>query len=1071
MKTDILKQRSVMVILVILMGTITLGVVFLVLAPFLAWQLAPFRELNIWTVDKTVPYPDYREHAGFFWVLKNEKIAKLGSRQLYDEKSDYFGFYPYGKNEWRGVSLPSEGTRPDIVYITDTYGVYKDDYMQKKLSGDISPKLYGALNTQDIQTIRKNLGSGNTFIAEFNTAASPTNLKDRLTLGSLLGVHWKGWIGKYFEDLTEGKEVPAWVIANYSAQTKRRWEFFGRGVILISDEDRVEVLTEKDDMGPAGLRFSYREPWAGKLESKKPVSYRYWFEWTIPDKGLETVADYNFDLTASGMSKLDALGLPARFPAILLYENPQYTGWYFAGDFADLNFVATPYRMKGIAWLKKLLIDDTVDSNAYFFWKAYVPLVRSILSDAEEAKAKRARMPDEQGEPRVNARAFGNGFQKRDRYGIWKDFFVRGVNMGMAEPGKYFTNFPQTLSTYARWLDGISAMNANTIRIYTLPPPEFYKALYAHNTETPEKALYLLQEIWPEENPPNGDYLAPEYREGFLKEIDYGIDAVYGRANVPERGGRAWGIYTADVSRWLLGWLVGRELESEEVMETDARNKNARYAGKYVAAGPMATPTEVWLAESLDEVASIEAARYGQLHPVALVSWPTLDPKEHDSEWDPVTGKKKKGNDRASVTIDHFEITPAMTAGLFGAYHIYPNYPDFMNNEVAYASYEDEEGSLRYGGYLREFMESHRRYPALVAEFGLANGSGIAHLAPDGLHHGGIDEASAGKGILRMMNAIKKEGYAGGVIFEWMDEWVKKTWTTETLMIPYDRHVLWHNAVDPEQNYGLMANEVLPPGKPDLVYKGKGIIDSMEVSADASYLNIAMTLKRPPDFAVEEILVGLDTLRRDLGQTLWPVGGLKTSSGLEFVLRISAANKADLLVIPSYNAAMSRFATVAASDGKYERIDMLVNGAVKTKDGRSIAEKRFDASALRRGPFDEAGNLWNIEGAKISLRLPWTYINVTDPSSRQVLQDPRTGYFNPQRDALDTVATDGFLVDAIAWDKKLKRTSGGIELNTANPYYWKGWEEPPPYREKPKKSYYIVRNAWAAEAAAERTLK
>ena len=1071
MKKATLRQHSAVTLLSLLTISITAGLALLVFAPFLLWEASPFRELNIWTVDKTVPYPDYREHAGFFWILKNEKISKPGARQLYSEKSDYFGFYPYGKNEWRGISLPASGPRPDIMYITDTYGVYKDDYMQKRLSGELSPKIYGGLTSDDILTIRKNLGAGNTFIAEFNTAASPTNLSDRLTLGRLLGVHWKGWIGKYFEDLTAGKEVPPWVVANFESQKNQKWGYFGRGYVLISDEDRVEILTEKDDVLPNGMKFSFREPWAKNLKSRKPVSYRYWFEWTEPDPGLATVADYTLDLTERGKDKLDSLGLPSVFPAILLYENPQYTGWYFAGDFADLKSTGTPFRMLGISWLKRLLVDDTVDSNIYFYWKAYRPLMHSILRSAETAKKARATIPGEQGEPRISVRAFGKGFQVLGKDGNWKDFFVRGVNMGLAEPGKYFTEFPQTVSTYTRWMDAIAEMNANTIRIYTLPPPEFYKALSIHNTEKPDKTLYLLQEIWPEENPPHGDYLAKEYRESFLKEIDYGIDAVYGRANIPERKGRAWGIYTADVSGWLLGWLVGRELESQEVMETDARNKDAVYTGRFVSAGANASPTEVWLAESLDEVASIEAARYGNLHPVALVSWPTLDPKSHDSEWDPATGKKNKANDRANVTIDHFEITPAMKAGLFGAYHIYPNYPDFMNNELAYGAYKDEKGILRYGGYLKEFMQSHQRYPALVAEFGLANGAGVAHFAPDGLNHGGLGEAAAGTGILRMIEAIKKEGYAGGVVFEWMDEWVKKTWTTETLMIPYDRHVLWHNVVDPEQNYGLMANEVIPPEKPGAAYQGNGIIHSVELSADASYLTVTIQLSRLPDFKSEEVLVGLDTLGRDLGQMRWPVGNLGTKTGLEFVVRVSAPNKADLLVIPTYNASMSRFSTARLWDGTFERMSMLVNGAVKTKDGREIPEKRFDASALRQGAFDEAGNLWNIEGNRISLRLPWTYLNVSDPSSLRVLQDSRTGYFNAERDALKTTVTDGFIVDTIVWDKGRGRTSGGITVNPAKPFIWEGWEIAPPYRERMKKSYYILKDAWAADARGEKGLR
>ncbi|GAB6275670.1 MAG: hypothetical protein SAMD01599839_02100 [Rectinema sp.] len=231
-----------------------------------------------------------------------------------------------------------------------------------------------------------------------------------------------------------------------------------------------------------------------------------------------------------------------------------------------------------------------------------------------------------------------------------------------------------------------------------LLPPEFYRALKIYNQTHPDAPLFLLQEIWPEENPPGGDYLRPAYQEEYLKEINYVIDAVYGRANVPQRKGRAWGVYSVDVSKWLIGWLVGRELESVEVMQTDADHKGATYTGEYVSAGKGASPTEVWLAESLDAAAMAEAERYGALHPVGIVSWPTLDPIEHDTEWDPKTGKSNRWNDRASVAIEHLDVTEKMTAGLFGAYHIYPNYPDFIVNEPSYGNYRDVVGILRYGG-------------------------------------------------------------------------------------------------------------------------------------------------------------------------------------------------------------------------------------------------------------------------------------------------------------------------------------------------------------------------------------
>ena len=137
---------------------------------------------------------------------------------------------------------------------------------------------------------------------------------------------------------------------------------------------------------------------------------------------------------------------------------------------------------------------------------------------------------------------------------------------------------------------------------------------------------------------------------------------------------------------------------------------------------------------------------------------------------------------------------------------------------------------------------------------------------------------------------------------------------------------------------------------------------------------------------------------------------------------------------------------------------------------------KFPKSALTNQPcgigaFDEAGNLWNIEGNRISLRLPWTYLNVSDPSSLRVLQDSRTGYFNGDRDALKTTVTDGFIVDSIVWDRERSRTSGGIAIDPAKPFIWEGWEIAPPYREKLKKSYYILKDTWAADALGEKGLR
>lgn len=1041
----------------------------LTLFPFVAWALKPYRPLDIWVMDKTVPYPDYRKHAGLFWLLKNEKFSPPGSTRLYDERTDYFGFHPTTWQSWDLVSFPGTGRKPDVIYITDTYGVYLDDYMERYVPKERSTLIHGGLTTEDYRLIQQSLGEGTTIIAEFNTANAPTNADDRELFGRLMGLRWNGWIGAYYDNLSRDADIPVLVVDTWENSKGTPWRFSGRGIVLLNErEGKVEVLTEKEDLGASGMKIVFNAEYAAQLGIRGPVSYRYWFEFVEPEPGVDTIAQFRIDLTSRGLSKLDALGLKTTFPAVLRMQTEQYTAWYFAGDFADSQFKGTPFRMAGIQRIKSLLADDAADNNSYFYWKAYVPLMRFILRAAEQKK-NLIRQQEPPATPQVTVRAVRTGFELLTSDGKWKPLFIRGVNLGVAEPGRFFTEFPYETATYLRWLEMVGQLGANSIRVYTLLPPEFYRALRLYNKAHPETPLLLFQELWPEEHPPGNDYLEPAYQREYLREIEYGIDAVYGRANVPQRKGRAWGVYATDVSQWLLGWLVGRELESAEVLQTDANHRGATYSGKYVSAGPEASPTEVWLAESLDAVVSIEVERYGKQHPVAIVSWPTLDPLEHDTEWDPVTGKKNRWNDRASIMVEHLEMTDAMKAGIFAAYHIYPNYPDFIVNEPAYDAYRDQYGILRYGGYLQQFIKTHKRYPALVAEFGMANGAGVAHLASDGLHHGGIDETTAGRDILRMLDAIEREGYAGGIIFEFMDEWAKKTWTTEPFKIPFDRRVFWHDAVDPEQNYGLIANEPIPPEKPALVLEGEGYLQRLGMAHDASYLYLDLALKDPGLLDSHRILVGIDTYQRSSGQLEWPYGLGPAESGMEFLLEITASS-VTLRVIPSYNIANYRYATSLRRDGLFEDIEMLVNGKVVTKDGTIIPEKRFNCSPLRKGAFDEAGNLWYLDGTTLRVRIPWGRLNVTDPSSLKVLHDTRVNIGSPGIDMLRTTTTDGIVVQALSLLRTNGQLDGRVRPNISNPYLWEGWETAPPYRERIKKSYHIVRDRWLPLAERERSM-
>ena len=591
--------------------------------------------------------------------------------------------------------------------------------------------------------------------------------------------------------------------------------------------------------------------------------------------------------------------------------------------------------------------------------------------------------------------------------------------------------------------------------------PQFYNALTYYNRTHPNALLKLYQEIWPEENPKNSDYLTKTYNEAYQNEIRNVVDAIHGNANIPARSGRAYGIYTSDISAYIAGYLVGRELEPEEVISTNQLNQNLSYSGEYLYCEPAASPTEAWLAMSCDYVLTYEAKEYNWQHPIGIVSWPTLDSTEHDSEWNTSGDKSLEYNDKVSININNISVRDTLKTGFFGAYHIYPNYPDFMNNEECYANYKDEEGIFRYGGYLREFIQTQKKYPALVAEFGLSTGMGNAHTNPDGYNHGGLTEVEQGEGIVRMMKAIQREGYVGGLVFEWADEWAKKTWTTEPFIIPFDRNVLWHNAVDPEQNYGILAMESSDQKSEPYAINGTGTLQEIKLSADETYLSIQVGLNKGIDFSKETLIIGLDTYDRSKGNAKYSNDiSYLAPSGLEFEIRIEGLKNAQLLVQPSYDVTKNSYSSVESSLGDFEKMTMLINNERTTKAGKSIGAVYTDLSSLSYGTFENNSYYnWVIEGNQITIRIPWTRINFTDPSTMRVLDD-KSKITAPTTDELKTLISDGILASGLLVGKVTNNVTATIGSKEDKPFTWANWNIPT-YQERLKDSYSTIQSYFA----------
>lgn len=1047
---------------------LTLLLLLLILSPWLLWLAQPNTPLILLVYDKSVPEHPPMQHTALGWILHHYKVLESPG-EPYRIDISYRGYHPENREGSRIVPLNPIPEGTDLVYIADTYGVYRNnDDISRITEEGVRNLIYGGVDQSDIDAMRSflNRDEPNTLIAEYNTFATPTPDYIQTQLFEMFRAEWTGWTGLYIANLAPGGDAPLWVYALYERQTGNPWNYQGDGILLYNDADEIVVLTMAEDLGSSPNRFQFTDEGTQALGLHGSSLYNSMFDIVTPLADAEVLATYALDTTASGTQKLEKYGIPSSFPAIIRSRVAAHSTYYFAGNWA---YSRTPLKFSFLAGVPTIMqrgAAEKLENEHQFHWNVYVPLMRAILDEAHLRKENPpsktlATFTEVEGTLMVS-RTQGNMLQVwQDEQ--WNDLFIHGVNLGIAMPGKWFTDFPNNKALYYRWLTKMGELNANTLRIYTLLDPEFYHAFLLYNQLNPHQPLWLMQEIWPEEEPHGNDYLATDYQAEYEKEIEHVIDAIHGNATIVKRRGRAWGTYTSDVSPYVIGYLVGRELEPHEVEATDLLNEGFSFNGSYIQTTPEATPTEGWLAASLDYVLEYQERTYGWQHPVAIVNWPTLDPIDHPSERNEDGLKINESNDRITVDINNLVPGPLLKAGLFGAYHIYPNYPDFMNNNVHYDLYEDDQGRFRYGGYLREFMELHRAYPAVVAEFGLATGMGNAHTSPDGYHHGSMTEEVQGTGIVRMFEAMRNEGYAGGVIFEWMDEWAKKTWTTEPYMIPYDRHILWHNAIDPEQNYGIVAYEAVKPVRPAITAQASGAMESMELRMDAAFLHIDIVLKNALNLEKERLLLGLDTYARDKGELLYdPEIPLEAPSGMEYLVILDGTETARLLAIPPADASQYRFSTyeTLVRSGNFQQMSKLINKARALEDGTPIVALYEDSSKLRYGEQTGSTNHWIIDGKRVSVRIPWARINVSDPSSGTVLHDRGTYYTDPLRDVLETTESEGIAVSALMVQEKTNQILG-TSATTADTQEsvvlpWTYWNQVT-YRERLKSSYDIIR--------------
>lgn len=715
------------------------------------------------------------------------------------------------------------------------------------------------------------------------------------------------------------------------------------------------------------------------------------------------------------------------------------------------------------------------------------------------------------------ARTAGDYFEYFDGK-QWLKTYLMGVNLGPARPGEFASTPSKQVSTYLAWFEQMAAMNCNMVRVYTILPPAFYRALDIHNRKAP-KPLWLLHEVWLRETEQKNLY-SQDWTQEFEQEIRDVIDVIHGRANIAYKRGHAAGVYTSDVSRYTFAIGPGREVEPSIVLVTNRENPTeTTFKGKYITVED-GNPTEVWFARMMEFTVGYEMDRYNAQRPLTIINWPPLDPMHHVTEAsfaEELEVRRKRGEnisgrapdllddaDVASVDIMKLHSTTAFPAGLFASYHVYTYWPDFLPYDPEYPKVRDREGSNRYYGYLLELKKHHQGMPLLVAEYGVPSSWGIAHVHPDGWHNGGFSEEAQADLLVRMSRNIYDSGSAGGLVFAWIDEWWKcvADVATNPFDQPPSRRPLWMNMFNPEEHFGLAGYR---PVKRVPLLRGSdedwvkattltdvkssdripGQIRRVLAQVDTGYLYLRLDLEKSQAGTtgsnLRQYRIALNTLPGKAGIRRIPQLNVELSSGANFLVELESTGAGSIKIASNYTPLHWIYSDVApggkrpttragatasiADTGLFEDIIVEANQPRFGRDGTVFPPINVNRSRLPMGTADPTSPAfsslaaWHLDETKgmVEVRIPWALLYITDPSSRSAM----TGTDKQAKPVW--AETPGISVYATVVNASGTRPgspAGELPSVASTLFTWSTWDEVE-YTEYLKESYGALRKIFA----------
>ena len=679
-------------------------------------------------------------------------------------------------------------------------------------------------------------------------------------------------------------------------------------------------------------------------------------------------------------------------------------------------------------------------------------------------------------------RAEGNALETRAG-NAWSPVYLTGVDLNAALPGSFPVESVSDSAVYTKWLQMIGGLGVNTVHVATILPPAFYRALYAYDRDNSHPPLWLLQGIAFPAPPPDDDLFQETYYQSCLKEIRDAVDVANGQGDVASNHLHSGGLYPKPVGRWVAGFVVGDAWLSHLVLDNNELHPQMQsYRGGYLDV-PSGNPTEIFLAQMIDHLEEYEEGRYNWQHPAAFLNWPTLDPMRHPTEStmsQEIAIRRSLGerfqtppgpyDDDDSVSVDPENLKPTrkFQAGYFADYNVFPFYPDFLDLDPSYVQATDREGTNPFLGYLRDLKSHTEGLPLVISAYGIPTSLGIGHFSPAGFNEGGQTEIQQGNLLARLTRNIYDSGAAGGMVFEWLDQWFRRSWVTRNYEISEENKPRWANLMDPAEFYGLVAAD--PGGRRSHELDGNPLawgdrpafyseakpglfqaagdgwdpardLKALYVDADEAFLYLRLAVGKladdktgRPNWDAVNYLIGIGTDPDRAGLTYLPfIAPVRFPRGMTYAVQLAGPESSHIWIASSYNPyEIVPVAGVPAEtvlgqklgwtpqltdQGTFEGEVLEPNRRRFARNGQYFPPERYDRGILRYGTLDPSSPDYdplaewhaNVQTNTIDVRIPWALLNVTDPSTLTI-------FAGLEKDgSVKTDRTPGFILAAFSY--------------------------------------------------------